>query len=153
MKYRVKGYAAIPVVGIILIAGAVGFAVGVGGTLWYMSNHQGGLGDGDSMQPFQEETAVSDMTIPAETEIETETETEPPSTEPVTVNGNRIEVTVSGNAYLYNRENFTLEQIIGIVRANPELPVGIREDGASMRAYQRLCEELELIGAEIEKLD
>ena len=140
MNYRVKGYAANPLIigGVCLLVGA---AIGVGGTLWVMSRHQGGIGDGDTMQPFQEETSVSDVQIPAETE------TEPPSTEPVTENLSYIQVTVSGNNYIYKGETFTLEQLIGIVRANPDIPVHIREDGASMRAYNRLQEELDSIGA------
>lgn len=142
MNYRVKGYAANPLVigGVCLV---IGIAVGIGGTLYYMHTHQGGAG-GDTAMPLPEASAVSDVTLPAETE----SGTEPPSTEPVTENLSYIQVTVSGNDYIYKGETFTLEQFIGIVRVNPDLPVHIREDGASMRAYSRLIGELQSLGAE-----
>ena len=142
MNYRVKGYAANPLIvgGVCLV---IGVAVGVGATYWYMSTHQGGLGDGETNELFQE-TAVTDVLI-----VETdETVTEPPSTEPVTENLSYIKVVVKGNDYLYKGEIYTLEAFLGIVRANSELPVRISEDGASMRAYSRLIDALKELGTE-----
>lgn len=142
MNYRVKGYAANPLIvgGVCLV---IGVAVGVGATYWYMSTHQGGLGDGETNELFQE-TAVTDVLI-AETD---ETVTEPPSTEPVTENLSYIKVVVKGNDYLYKGEIYTLEAFLGIVRANSELPVRISEDGASMRAYSRLTDALKELGTD-----
>ena len=142
MNYRVKGYAANPLIvgGVCLV---IGVAVGVGATYWYMSTHQGGLGDGETNELFQE-TAVTDVLI-AETD---ETVTEPPSTEPVTENLSYIKVVVKGNNYLYKGEIYTLEAFLGIVRANSELPVRISEDGASMRAYSRLIDALKELGTD-----
>ena len=142
MNYRVKGYAANPLIvgGVCLV---IGVAVGVGATYWYMSTHQGGLGDGETNELFQE-TAVTDVLI-AETD---ETVTEPPSTEPVTENLSYIKVVVKGNDYLYKGEIYTLEAFLGIVRANSELPVRISEDGASMRAYSRLIDALKELGTD-----
>ena len=142
MNYRVKGYAAKPLIvgGVCLV---IGVAVGVGATYWYMSTHQGGLGDGETNELFQE-TAVTDVLI----EETDETVTEPPSTEPVTENLSYIKVVVKGNDYLYKGEVYTLEAFLGIVRANSELPVRISEDGASMRAYSRLIDALKELGTE-----
>ena len=142
MNYRVKGYAANPLIvgGVCLV---IGVAVGVGATYWYMSTHQGGLGDGETNELFQE-TAVTDVLI----EETDETVTEPPSTEPVTENLSYIKVVVRGNDYLYKGEVYTLEAFLGIVRANSELPVRISEDGASMRAYSRLTDALKELGSD-----
>ena len=142
MNYRVKGYAANPLIvgGVCLV---IGVAVGVGATYWYMSTHQGGLGDGETNELFQE-TAVTDVLI----EETDETVTEPPSTEPVTENLSYIKVVVRGNDYLYKGEVYTLEAFLGIVRANSELPVRISEDGASMRAYSRLIDALKELGTD-----
>ena len=142
MNYRVKGYAANPLIvgGVCLV---IGVAVGVGATYWYMSTHQGGLGDGETNELFQE-TAVTDVLI----EETDETVTEPPSTEPVTENLSYIKVVVKGNDYLYKGEIYTLEAFLGIVRANSELPVRISEDGASMRAYSRLIDALKELGTD-----
>ncbi|MBR2088503.1 MAG: hypothetical protein IJ906_15530 [Oscillospiraceae bacterium] len=142
MNYRVKGYAANPLIvgGVCLV---IGVAVGVGATYWYMSTHQGGLGDGETNELFQE-TAVTDVLI----EETDETVTEPPSTEPVTENLSYIKVVVKGNNYLYKGEIYTLEAFLGIVRANSELPVRISEDGASMRAYSRLIDALKELGTD-----
>lgn len=142
MKYRVKGYAANPLIvgGVCL---AVGIAVGVGATYWYMSTHQGGLSDGETNDIFQE-TAVSDVIL----EEVTETATEAPSTEPVTENLRYIQVVVRGNTYIYKEEPYTLDGFLGIVRANPDLPVRISEDAASMRAYSRLLDALQELGTE-----
>ena len=142
MNYRVKGYAANPLIvgGVCLV---IGVAVGVGATYWYMSTHQGGLGDGETNELFQE-TAVTDVLI----EETDETVTEPPSTEPVTENLSYIKVVVKGNNYLYKGEIYTLEAFLGIVRANSELPVRISEDGASMRAYSQLIDALKELGTD-----
>ena len=142
MNYRVKGYAANPLIvgGVCLV---VGVAVGIGVTYWYMSTHQGGLGDGETNEVFQE-TAVSDVLI----EETVETVTEAPSTEAVTENLSYVKVVVSGNDYLYKGEAYTLEGFLAIVRANEELPVRISEDGASMRAYSRLISALQELGTE-----
>ena len=142
MNYRVKGYAANPLIvgGVCLV---VGVAVGVGATYWYMSTHQGGLGDGETNELFQE-PAVTDVLI----EETAETVTEAPSTEPVTENLSYIKVVVKGNDYIYKGEAYTLEGFLGIVRANSELPVRISEDGASMRAYSRLTDALRELGTD-----
>ena len=136
MNYRVKGYAANPVlIGLLVVGVAVGgFAVG-----YYVGSHSGGLGDGSELGIVQEETADREI-IPAEPD---ETVTEPPSTEPVTENLSYIKVVVSGNDYIYKGEVYTREAFLGIVRANPDLPVRISENGASMRAYQGLLEALD----------
>ena len=74
--------------------------------------------------------------------------TEPPSTEPITENLAYIRVVVKGNDYLYKGELYTREQFLGIVRANPDLPVRISQDGASMRAYKGLIDALDELGTE-----
>ena len=142
MNYRVKGYAANPlIVGLVVVGVAVvGFGVG-----YYVGSHKGGLGDGSEMGIVQEET-VFNTAEPVETEAETVTE--PPSTEPVTENLSYIRVVVSGNDYIYKGEIYTLEAFLGIVRANSGLPVRISKNGASMRAYTGLTEALEQLHVE-----
>ena len=146
MNKRVKGYAANPVIiGVVCIA--VGVAIGVGGTLYFMSRNQGGLGDGKDITMESEIAAVTEVISDA-TEILTEETTEAPSTEPVTENLSYIKVTVSGNDYLYKNEPYNLDGFLGIVRANPDLPVRISDDHASLRAYDALIAALGEQGTE-----
>ena len=146
MNKRVRGYAANPVIiGAVCIA--VGVAIGVGGTLYFMSRHQGGLGDGEDIALQSEDAAVTGPVSDA-TEIVTEETTESPSTEPMTENLSYIRVTVSGNDYLYKNEPYNLDGFLGIVRANPELPVRISDDHASLRAYDALIAALRELGTE-----
>ncbi|MCR5718410.1 MAG: hypothetical protein K6F80_05175 [Oscillospiraceae bacterium] len=148
MNYRVKGYAANPagvIVGGIIVL-AIGVGIGVAGTLYYMSKHQGGISDGDSLELLESDVPAT-QAVP-DTESEILTETQPPSTEPVTENLSYIKVLVVGGDYVYKNEAYTLDEFVGIVRANPGLPVRIEEDGASLRAYDGLIEALDLVGAE-----
>lgn len=149
MNYRVKGYAANPVViGVVCVL--VGAAIGAGGMYYYMSTHQGGLGDGESIGITQEETAAADEIPAGSSELPEET-TEAPSTVPVTENLSYIKVDVSGNDYIYKHETYNLDGILGIVRANPELPVRISDDHASLRAYNALTDALDALGTEYDE--
>lgn len=140
MRKRVKGFIVGPIV-IGLICVAVGFVGGAGCMWYYMSTHQGGLGDAQDAG-LPEEMAVSETLTPDE-EL-----TEPPTTEPVTENLSYIKVIVSGNDYVYKGEVFRLQEILAIIRTNPGLPVRISDDGASLRAYDSLIDALDEMGAE-----
>ncbi len=139
MNYRVKGYAANPlVIGAVCLV--VGVAIGVGGTLYFMSQHQGGLGDAEDAGLPGETTAVSDV-VPDET-----AETEPPSTAAVTENLSYIKVVVSGSDYVYKNEPYSLDGIMAIIHNNPDLPVRVGNDGASKDAYEALITALDDAG-------
>lgn len=140
MNKRVKGAAVAPIV-IGLACLAVGVVIGAGGMWYYMSTHQGGLGDAEDAGLPPEEAAVTEIVAP-EMDV-----TEIPATEPVTENLSYIKVAVSGSDYIYKGEAFTLEQILAIVRTNPGLPVRIADDGASLRAYDALIAALNETGA------
>ena len=138
MNKRVKGYAANPV-GIVLLC-AVCVAAGAAGMYLIMSANQGGFNDDDGDSIIPEETMFTDE-VPSETILETETE---PTTEPVTVNDDYICVIVDENSYIYNDKTFTLEEFIGIVKANPDITVQVIDEGAaSIDAYDSLITALE----------
>ncbi len=145
MKYRVKGYAANPlVIGAVCLV--VGVAIGVGGTLYFMSQHQGGLGDAEDAGLPEDAVSVSDTVSNEET-----VETEPPSTAPVTENLSYIKVVVSGSDYIYKGEPYSLDGIMAIIHNNPDLPVRVGNDGASKDAYEALIAALDDAGAEYVK--
>lgn len=135
MKHRVKGVTVAPVV-IGLVCVAVGFVAGAGCMYYYMSTHQGGLGDAEDIGLTPEEAAMTDTLIPEE-EL-----TEPPTTEPVTENLSYIKVIVSGNDYVYKDEIYSLEAMLAIISTNPGLEVRVVDDGASMRAYDSFVDAL-----------
>ena len=108
---------------------------------YYMSTHQGGLGEA-------EDAGIPDEMAVSETHTPDEELTEPPTTEPVTENLSYIKVIVSGNDYVYKGEVFRLQEILAIIRTNPGLPVRISDDGASLRAYDSLIDALDEMGAE-----
>ena len=147
MRKRVKGYAANP-----LIIGAVclvvGVAVGVGGTLYFMSQHQGGLGDGEDIAMENESAAVTEV-IPDVTETVTEETTEAPSTEAITENLSYVKIIVSGSDYIYKDEPYTLDAVLAIVRTNADLEVRIVNDGASKHAYDELIGALDRLHDEL----
>lgn len=142
MKKTVKGAVVGPVI-VAVVALSVGVVIGVAGTLYFTSK-KGGLGESASLGKETEPPAIAE-TIAVQETAETEPPTEPP-TEPVTSSLNAIEITVSGNDYLYNGTAFSLDELAGILRINPELPVSVTDDNASLKAYNDLIEKLKELG-------
>ena len=130
---KLRGMAIGPVI-IAVAALAVGAVAGGAVVYWYMSSHQGGLGDEADPSSVEE---VVEETIP--TEIPSET-LPPPVLEEIS----SVEIVVSGNGYLYQGSELTLEQLTGVFQVLEEdTPVKITDDRASLRAYQALLETLE----------
>ncbi|MBR3629526.1 MAG: hypothetical protein IKN55_03530 [Oscillospiraceae bacterium] len=139
--YKVKGYAANPVA--IIIGAAVcvvaGVAIGAYGMYAYMSAHQGGLGDGEELAPFEESVGeVPSESIPLVTEPPTEAMTQP-STQAIT----SVEIVVAGNGYLYADKPVTLDGILGILQVmKTDMPVKVTDENASLAAYRALIDLL-----------
>lgn len=143
MKKTVRG-AAVPVVLIVVGVAAVCAVGGFVGGVIYANHKKGGLGDGASIGKETEPPSIAETVAEQET-IETEPPTEP-LTEPFTNSLNAIEVTISGNDYIYNGAVFSLEELAGILRVNPELPVAVTDENASLKAYNALIEKLDALG-------
>lgn len=141
MKHHVRG-AAVPVVVIVAAAFAVGAVAGVAGTLYFMGK-KGGLGGEDGLK---KETQPASVTEIVETVSEIIPEPTEPPTQPATNALYAIEVTVSGNDYIYNATVLSLDELTGILRINPELPVYISDDNASLKAYNALVSKLDELG-------
>ena len=138
--YKVKGYVASPVAIVIgaVVCVAVGAVAGAIGMYAYMSAHQGGLGEGEALAPFEDaagETETSELLTEAVTEAMTQ-----PSTQSVT----SVEIVVAGNGYLYADKPVTLDGILGILQVmEPDMPVRIVDENASLAAYRALTELLQ----------
>lgn len=143
MKKTVKG-AAIPVIVIVVAAVAVAAVGGFVGGVIYANHKKGGLGDSSSLGKETEPPAVAE-TVEVQETSETEPPTEPP-TEPVTSSMNAVDITVSGNDYIYNGTALTLDEVAGILRVNPELPVSVSDENASLKAFNDLTEKLKELG-------
>lgn len=139
MRYRVKGFAIVPVLLLVGVGVLVGAAVGAGAMYYYMSTHQGGLGDGEEMGITME--AATPVNEAAEMQI-TEVSTEPAPTQPVTEQLQYISITVSGKTYQYKGKDYSLDTLLGIIESNAGLPVRVTDDGASLRAYRALIDAL-----------
>ena len=102
----------------------------------FMSAHQGGLGEGEELAPFEETVAE----VPSESiEITTEAVTMP-STEDIT----SVEIVVAGNGYLYADKPVTLDGILGILQVmDKDMPVKVTDEKASLGAYRALISLLE----------
>ena len=140
-KYTVKGYVANPVAIVIGAAVCVGIGVVAGaiGMYAYMSAHQGGLGDGEELAPFEESVGeMESISLPETVEITTEAMTMP-ATEEIT----SVEIVVAGNGYLYRDKPTTLDGVLGILQAKDEnMPVKVTDDRASLGAYRALTDLL-----------
>lgn len=132
---RVKGYAANPVVAV-LVAFAVGAVAGGVAVYWYGQMHKGGLGDGEDIAPFEESAAEipsEEMTIPTEAMTQ-------PDTQEIT----SVEIIVAGNGYLYRNAPITLDGVLGILQVlDDSTPVKVTDENASLHAYQALIDLLE----------
>lgn len=135
-RMHVRGYAANPVLIVGIAALAVGVVVGAVGTYWYMSSHQGGLGEGEELAPFEESVAEipsEEMTIPTEA-----------MTQPDTQELTSVEIIVAGNVYLYRNAPITLDGVLGILQVlDPGIPVKVTDENASLHAYQALTDLLD----------
>lgn len=141
MNNNVKG-AAVPVLVIVVAAVAVAAAGGFIGGVIYANHKKGGLGDNKAPGLSQEtEPPAISETITASIEPET---TEP-LTEPVTNLLHTIEIAVSGNHYIYNGMELSLDELVGILRVNAELPVTVSDENASLKAYNDLITKLEAL--------
>ena len=146
MRRTVKGYAANPLIvgGVCIVVGA---AIGAAGMYAFMSQMQGGLGDGTELAPF-EENAVTDPATEAttaETVLETnETEeTAPFTVAPLLEDVETVTITVRGKRYLYGGAAYKLEELRGIVRNAKDVTVTVRDERASLKAYDKLIDMLE----------
>ena len=141
MNYRVKGYAASPVAVVlgVVVCVAAGAVVGAVGMYAWMSAHQGGLGEGEELAPFEE---MVETGAEAPSEIVTEPTTEPmtmPATEEIT----SVEIIVAGDGYVYNNRPVSLDGILVVLQAmEPDMPVKVTDQNASRRAYQALLKLL-----------
>ena len=109
--------AVVAVAAIVLLLGFGGFGFGGG--------KGDGEGDGDSTQ-----AAVSE---------------EEPEETPVVENIDYVNVTVSGNEYIYDNQKRSLEELIDIL-TNMELdgiPIKITDDDAALDSYQQLIDALD----------
>lgn len=144
MKRTVRGAAFVPVVLIVVGVAAVCAVGGFVGGVIYANHKKGGLGDSASIGKETEPPAVAE-TVEMQETIETEPPTDPP-TEPFTSNLNAVEITVAGNDYIYNGTAFSLDELAGILRINPELAVAVSDENASLKAFNGLIEKLEELG-------
>lgn len=145
MSRTVKGYAANPLIvgGVCIVVGA---AIGAAGMYAFMSQMQGGLGDGTELAPF-EESAVTEAATEAATEETvldtTEEETAPFTIAPLLEDVETVTITVRGKRYLYGGAAYKLEELRGIVRNAKDVTVTVRDERASLKAYDKLIDMLE----------
>ena len=145
MSRTVKGYAANPLIvgGVCIVVGA---AIGAAGMYAFMSQMQGGLGDGKELAPFEERTMTEAATEAAteETVLDTtEEETAPFTIAPLLEDVETVTITVRGKRYLYGGAAYKLEELRGIVRNAKDVTVTVRDERASLKAYDKLIDMLE----------
>ena len=141
MGRTVKGYAANPLIvgGVCIVVGA---AIGAAGMYAFMSQMQGGLGDGKELAPFEERTMTEATT--EETVLDTtEEETAPFTIAPLLEDVETVTITVRGKRYLYGGAAYKLEELRGIVRNAKDVTVTVRDERASLKAYDKLIDMLE----------
>ncbi len=141
MSRTVKGYAANPLIvgGVCIVVGA---AIGAAGMYAFMSQMQGGLGDGKELAPFEERTMTEATT--EETVLDTtEEETAPFTIAPLLEDVETVTITVRGKRYLYGGAAYKLEELRGIVRNAKDVTVTVRDERASLKAYDKLIDMLE----------
>lgn len=125
---RLKGFS---VVGLIIVLAAVAIAavllLGFGG-FGFGGGKGNGEGDGDTSS-----AAVSDDES-EETEIT-----------PVIENIDYINVTVSGNEYIYDDRKLSLEELINALTDMEleDIPIKITDDDAALDTYQQLIDALD----------
>ncbi|MCR4645145.1 MAG: hypothetical protein K5695_07020 [Oscillospiraceae bacterium] len=143
MNYRVKGYAASAALGIIVVAGVslvVGAVIGAAGMYAYMKAHEGGLGEGEELAPFEEMVETGEE-VPSELLTEPTTE---PMTMPATEEITSVEIIVAEDGYLYNNRPVTLDGILVVLQSmKPDMSVKVTNQNASRHAYQALLRLLE----------
>lgn len=121
---KTKG-SALAAVLVILALGAAAFGV------WYLMNHGGfgsGLGTGEAVQADAEISRAEDT---AETTVATETE-------------EYVEVKVSGNSYLFQDKEYSVEDIDALLAevgsVDSGISIMITDEDASVKAYDSLTE-------------
>ena len=140
MNYRKKG---ISLIGILVIAALV-LIIGV---LVYLGLHGFGFGKGKGEGSGQESSSLvrsesSEETTAAETTT-AETTTTTTTTTPETKELQYVDVTVSGNDYLYQNQKLTLEELMQNLQSLTEaMPVKLTDANASLDAYENLTKAL-----------
>jgi len=123
-RYRYKGAAFVPILIAILVVGGLV----AGGILLYRYFHNKGSGGPDDVPGLQ----------PAETTIVTEIL--PETTPPIEII-QTIQITVSGNEYIYDNTKIELNELIDLLNSiDDKISVEIKDDNSSMKAYKALKE-------------
>lgn len=122
-KKKNKGAAPLAVVIILCVVAVVVIALAAFGGLGFGGGFGDGEGDGDVS--LSDPEAESEDPIPVIEEIE------------------YIEITVSGNDYLYNNAKYTLDELVEeLKKQNLDIPTKITDDNSSLKAYSSLKQTL-----------
>lgn len=122
MKSKYKGSFLLPlIIGILIAVAVIGLIIYAFGGKGF----GGGRGDGEGSSSVSQASSISEISQPETESVE------------------YVNITVSGNDYLFQNQKMTVDELISeLNRSNEKFPVKITDDGASIKAYDNLIEVL-----------